>query len=682
MTYDRALELLRSATGSNVAEFRGGQWESIEAVVVGRRRVLVVQRTGWGKSAVYFVATRLLREAGMGPTVVVSPLLALMRNQIEMAARLGLSAKTVNSTNRDDWDAIFVEIAEGRVDVLFISPERLNNPEFRSEVLPDLLKSLGLLVVDEVHCISDWGHDFRPDYRRLANVVALLPPGVAVLGTTATANDRVVSDVREQLGENLMVVRGPLDRTSLRLQIVGLESPADRLAWLAGTIPGLAGSGIVYTLTIKGAQRVARWLRSQGVDAVAYSSETPDEERIDIERRLSDGSLKVVVATSALGMGYDNPFIQFVIHYQSPGSPVAYYQQVGRAGRAVDSAIGILMTGSEDADIQDYFIRTAFPTEEHVAEILGALDGADGLTVRQLEQVNIPAARLAGALKVLEVEGAVYREGSRWYRSAERYQYPRERVAAVTAQRRAEQAIMREIIEGDGCILHQLRLSLDDDSSAPCGRCSNCVGEVLPVAVPGGLAQAAVDFIRGESTTIEPRKRWPFPINGTTTIGRPFAEGRALTRWGDPGLAALVERGKYRDGSFSDDLVIAAVESIRRWSPRPAPEWVTSVPGLASGDLVGDFAVRLADRLRLPYLPAVRKLRVNRPQKTMENSTRQVKNLLGVFEVVSPCAGPVLLVDDMVDSRWTLTVVGDLLGRSGVSHVYPLALADTSRGSG
>jgi len=678
-TRERALDLLRAITGDD-AEFRPGQWEAIESVVARRRRVLVVERTGWGKSAVYFIATALLREAGMGPTVVVSPLLALMRNQIEMAERLGLEARTVNSTNREVWDRVFTEIANGEIEILFISPERLNNPEFRIGVLPDLLGALGLLVVDEVHCISDWGHDFRPDYRRLSRIVDLLPPGVAILGTTATANDRVIRDVEEQLGDGLVVVRGPLDRPSLRLQVMTLASRAERLAWLAEVVPALEGSGIVYALTIKDVRRVAEWLRSRGVDAAAYTGKTDPEERLEIERQLTEGALKVVVATSALGMGYDNPHIHFVIHFQSPGSPVAYYQQVGRAGRATESSVGVLLTGAEDADIQDFFIRTAFPTEPHVEAILTALDSADGMTTRQLETINLPAGRLGAALKVLEVEGAVYREGSRWYRSAERYRYPAERVAGVMEQRRVEQATMRRIIESNECIMHQLRRSLDDDSSSACGRCANCAGDVLPREVSEATVRAAVDFIGRQAAIIEPRKRWPQPLDGTVVIPHPLEEGRALTRWGDPGLALLVERGKYRDGGFSSELVEAAAELVSRWAPDPAPTWVTAVPTLRNDDLVGDFARRLADRLGVRYLPVVRKVKRNRPQKEMQNSTQQLRNVSGVFEVGSCPAEPVLLVDDMVDSRWTMTVIGGLLRGAGSGQVYPLALADTSRG--
>ena len=468
--------LLVELTNNPAATFRSGQREAIEAVTALGGRALVVQRTGWGKSAVYFIATKILRERGTGPTVIVSPLLALMRNQIEAASRLSLTAETVNSSNRDDWEDVFTAIDNNKIDILLISPERLNNPKFRSDILPDLLNRLGLLVIDEAHCISDWGHDFRPDYRRLQRIVEALPPSTPVLGTTATANNRVIEDVEEQLGSNLTVIRGTLDRPSLQLQVIDMPDKADRMAWLAQTIPDLDGAGIVYTLTISDAKRVARFLKKQEIDAEAYWGKSETEDRLDIEDRLTNNKLKVVVATSALAMGYDNPHIQFVIHFQVPGSPIAYYQQVGRAGRAVDKAYGIALSGAEDVRIQDYFIETAFPSEEVTAKILKALKSSKGLKQGELlERVNMMPSRLEGTLKILEVEEAVYREGGLWYRSAIAWSYPVERIASVTEHRRAEQQAMATYVKSEACLMAFLRLELDDEAEA-CGRCAFCTG--------------------------------------------------------------------------------------------------------------------------------------------------------------------------------------------------------------
>ena len=677
---DSALLHLRALTGNPDAGFRQGQLEAIRTIAVERGRALVVQRTGWGKSAVYFIATKMLRLQGAGPTVIVSPLLVLMRNQVEMAERLGLRAETVNSTNREGWQDVFARIESGEVDLLLISPERLNNPEFRQQVMPRLLENLGLLVIDEVHCISDWGHDFRPDYRRLRQVVDALPPNAPVLGTTATANARVVEDVRRQLGSDLLVLRGPLERDSLSLHVLAIPNKAERMAWLAQNIPRLPGAGIVYCLTVADANRVSRFLRGRGIDAHPYTGPMDHEERLTVEERLTSGDIKVVVATSALAMGYDNPRIEFVIHFQTPGSPVAYYQQVGRAGRAVERSYGVALSGSEDTDIQDWFISTAFPPQDAAAAVVEALGRAGGSSLIDLEQVaNLRRGRLESMLKILEVEGAVYREGRRWFRSARPWTYPAERIESVTAARRLEQAAMAEYVATDRCLMEFLRRHLDDEAATRCGRCANCAGQAFNTSTDPVLLEEALRSLRSEEIVIAPRLRPPAGLRDELDLREHnFMAGRALTRWGDPGLARRVEAGKYRDGEFSGALVDALVAMIGSWAPDPAPEWVTSIPSQGDPQLIPVFAAAVADRLRLPYVDAVRRIRGTPPQKTMQNSYQQARNVLDAFDITEVRPGPVLLIDDVVDSRWTFTVVANKLRRSGAGPVYPVALADAS----
>src|SRR5688500_4585952 len=507
-----ALAHLKRLAGPD-AEFRDGQLEAIDYLVAQRRRVLCVQRTGWGKSAVYFVATALLREQGSGPTLLVSPLLALMRNQVLAAEALGLRARTINSANRDDWAPIEAELARDEVDLLMISPERLNNPGFRREVLPGFIDRIGLLVVDEAHCISDWGHDFRPDYRRIAKLLPDLSPDVGVLCTTATANDRVVADVEAQLQTDagaLLTIRGTLDRPALRLEVVDLPGSAERLAWLATHVPKLPGSGIVYCLTIRDVAVVCDWLRTRGISAEPYSGESDPESRPGVERRLLANEVKAVVATSALGMGYDKPDLGFVVHYQAPGSPIAYYQQVGRAGRQLEEAHSILLRGIEDRQIQDYFIQVAFPPEQRVREVLDAMDASEGpISLPAIEQqVNIRRGRLEAMLKVLEVEGAVERTGAKWSRSGMDWSYDTERVERVTAERRAEQKAMEDYAKGDACLMQFLRAALDDPLAEPCGRCAVCTQPLFADPPPPELVREAVEFVRGRPVTFEPRKRW------------------------------------------------------------------------------------------------------------------------------------------------------------------------------
>jgi ATP-dependent DNA helicase RecQ len=687
--------LLRKLLGPGAA-FRAGQWEAIDLLANGRKQALIVQRTGWGKSIVYFLTTRHLRDQGAGPTLVVSPLLALMRNQIESAERLGLRAATINSSNTEEWEEVYRKVLAGSLDLLLVAPERFSNEEFFERFIIPVGQRVGLLVIDEAHCISDWGHDFRPDYQRIRRILQTLPPGVPVAATTATANDRVVNDVVRQLGSKLQVQRGPLRRESLRLQNLVLPSRAERLAWLADRIPSLPGTGIVYVLTVRDAGRVAGFLSSRGIKARAYSGDLEAEERHHLEQALLKNELKALVATTALGMGFDKPDLGFVVHFQRPGSVVHYYQQVGRAGRAIPEARGILLSGTEDAEIIDYFIESAFPPERHVGAVLRALEGSsDGLLKTEVEAVvNLRAAQVEKVLKILSIQSPApaVKEGSKWFRGPGQYVPDQQKIDALTALRRAEQSRMTEYVTTRSCLMEFLGRELDDPSAGPCGRCANCSpGDVLPDTASPDSIEAAIQYLRSQAIVIEPRKKWmagALPIygwkGGMIAADSRVLPGRALSTWGDDVWGALVAQGKH-SGLFSDDLVMASANLVRAaWKPAPFPTWVTCVPSLNHPRLVPDFSERLASALRIPFRPALRKVRVTEPQKAMQNSSTQARNLDGAFEVdpAGMLAGPCLLVDDLVDSKWTMTVAGALLRRAGCPCVYPFALADSSRASG
>src|SRR4051812_18028647 len=586
-------ELLKRLAGPD-ARFREHQREAITDLVEDRARVLCVQRTGWGKSAVYFLATSLLRETGAGPALIVSPLLALMRNQIAAAEKLGIRAHTINSTNRDGWDEVERLLAEDAVDLLLISPERLNNPQFRSSMLPLFAERVGLLVVDEAHCISDWGHDFRPDYRRLQEMISRLPAGVAVLCTTATANDRVVADIAEQLSLGhagaLRTYRGSLGRASLRLEVVELPAPADRLAWLATHLPGLPGSGIVYTLTKRDSEQVSEFLNAHGVPAEAYSGEVDTERRVEVEERLLRNQLKAVVATSALGMGYDKPDLGFVVHYQAPGSVISYYQQVGRAGRAIERADVVLLRGAEDRRIQDFFIEQAFPPRELVERVLAALNG--GATTSELmSAVNLGKGRLEAMLKVLDVEGAVAREGTRWVRVPSDWEYDGERYAKVTALRRREQAAMAAFGADGRCLMRALQEELDDPSPEDCGVCSVCTSPRFDGPLDPALVRAAALHLRSKPLVLEVKKMAPDAEGRMKKLPDDVRveEGRALARLGDGGWDPLVVAGR-RSGRFADELVEAAAEAVRTW--RPPVAWGAAGPARPRGGLRPGLAAR------------------------------------------------------------------------------------------
>jgi ATP-dependent DNA helicase RecQ len=684
---ERALELLRQALGDE-AEFRSGQLEAILELVESRRRVLVVERTGWGKSSVYFIATKLLREQGGGPTFLISPLLALMRDQVRTAERLGVNAVSIDSTNKGEWKKIEEQLARDEIDLLLLSPERLANNRFRTKTVPSVEKGIGLFVVDEAHCISDWGHDFRPDYRRIKALTANLPPGVPLLATTATANDRVVADVADQLGPDLVVIRGALSRDSLYMQVVKLGDQAERLAWLVGYLRTVKGSGIVYTLTVADALRVSSWLGDHGIDAPAYFGGLDTERRTALERRLLDNEVKALVSTVALGMGFDKPDLGFVVHFQRPSSVIAYYQQIGRAGRALERAEVVLLTGVEDDDIAEFFIAEAFPPEDIMRAILSETEPDDGATRSAIEaKVNAKPATVERGLKLLEVDGAIVRDGAKaWHRTPNPWQLDAERIDAVTAARHRELDRMREFVDTDECLMAFVTGELDGPDRGPCGRCANCAGPfALSDADPTLVGEANI-FLKRAYVPIDPRKMWGRGTDGKSKripLEAQLEEGLTLSRWGAAGWGAEVRRGKH-DERFSDALVDAVAEIIEtELNPAPAPTWVTSVPSRRH-EMVPDFARRLAERLGLPYRSVLTKTHETPPQKTMENGRQQEQNVIDTFAADDSSVeqGSVLLVDDVVDSGWTLTACGVALREAGSGPVYPVALADTSVGTG
>jgi ATP-dependent DNA helicase RecQ len=691
------LSLLRRALGSPTATFRDGQWEAIDALVNRQERLLVVQRTGWGKSSVYFIATRILRDRGRGPTLIVSPLLALMRNQIVAAERLGIRALTINSTNKEDWPALQRAVRANEADALLISPERLANDAFVENVLLPIADTVGMLVVDEAHCISDWGHDFRPDYRRLVNVLQRMPSNVPILGTTATANDRVVSDIQSQFG-NIVVQRGSLMRQTLALQTLRLPTQAARLAWLLEHINTLPGTGIIYTLTTRDADQVANWLNQNGVAASAYYGdvkadgfETSDAYRQHLEQQLLTNRIKALVATTALGMGYDKPDLGFVVHYQAPGSIVAYYQQVGRAGRGIDRAVGVLLSGREDDDIHQFFRGSAFPRERWVNRILEVLEESDGLSAMEIEEaVNLRRGQIEHVLKFLSVESPapVLKDGSKWKRTPVAYRMDHARIERLTEQRESEWREVQAYIDEQGCLMQFLSRALDDASPQVCGKCSSCVGRpVIASTASRTNILSAARFLRHSEIPLECNKQVAkgafaeYGFRGNLPLAERAEVGRILSRWADAGWGQIVVDDKH-SGRFRDELVTAVVEMLQdRWQPAPSPTWVTCVPSKNHPTLVPDFAGRLAAALGLPFLPVVTKVKDNEPQKGQQNRFHQCQNLDGVFAIEGDVpSGSVLLLDDVVDSGWTLTVIAALLKRAGSGPVWPLALTTSSMG--
>ncbi|GAA2175054.1 RecQ family ATP-dependent DNA helicase [Arthrobacter parietis] len=694
--HQQALAILRTLVGREDAAFHEGQFEAIEALVSGGRRALVVQRTGWGKSAVYFVASLLLRAMGAGPTLIVSPLLALMRDQVAAAERAGVRAAAINSANQTEWQEITTTLDADQLDVLLVSPERLNNPAFRENQLPELIRRTGLLVIDEAHCISDWGHDFRPDYRRLRDLITTLPQGVPVLATTATANSRVVKDVEDQLGTDgtaVYTLRGELARKSLRLGVLRLPSPRSRLAWLLTHLNDLPGSGIIYTLTVSAAEDTARLLRESGHSVLAYTGRTDPADREAAEKALKNNEVKALIATSALGMGFDKPDLGFVVHLGAPSSPVAYYQQVGRAGRGTPNADVLLLPGNEDREIWEYFATSSMPAEDKAQRILAELAGGTVLSTPALEaRVDVRRSPLELLLKVLDVDGAVQKVTGGWQATGRPWEYDRERYSRISAARVQEQNSMLDYENTSGCRMEFLAAALDDPLAAPCGRCDNCAGSWFSDEVSHDASESAASALGRVGVLLEPRSQWPsgmdklgVPVKGRIPADQQVSAGRALARMTDLGWGNRVREllaDSSEDAALDPAAVQACVRVLAEWQWDTRPVAVVSMPSRRRALLIRSLAESLAGVGRIPHLGALQLPQGWPSGSSGGNSAFRLAAVWERFAVpdegrawFAANPGPVLLVDDLADSRWSLTVAGRALRQAGAQEVLPFVLA-------
>ena len=679
--YAQAEKIIKRLYGEN-ARFREGQYEAIEAVMT-KKRVLVVQRTGWGKSLVYFVCTKLMRQENRGTTLVVSPLLVLMDNQIQAAEKMGLRCDVLNSSVKELRSDIIESLKSGELDILFITPETLFSEDVQKNI-KDI--KIGLFVVDEAHCISDWGHDFRLEYGKLKAVVSALPANVPILATTATANDRVINDLEQQLGGNVYISRGPLTRSSLSIQVLELPSRIERYAWILENINKLSGSGIIYCLTQRDCDYLAAFLKENGVSAEAYySKKSADGEQKNkkIEESFRKNEIKVIVATIKLGMGYDKGDIAFVIHYQMPQNIVSYYQQIGRAGRNIDRAYVFLMFGKEDEDILNYFINTAFPTEKETEDIMRFIKSRDGAKYGQiLSALNIRKQRVEKALDFLVNDGFVMKDKSVYYASPKPFVYKKDHYDAITKMRIAEMEQMKSLARAKSCYSKFIVNCLDDHSASDCGCCANCLShEILPSHPSLQYVHVAEKYINGLVIKIEPRKMWVY--SDCTESGKipvPNQTGICISKYGDPGYGELVKRDKYsKDKRFCNELVGKGAELLRPIVKQNGIKFITCVPSLRSG-IVRDYSERLADSLGLTFIEVLEK-RSAKQQKEMQNSEHQCGNAFLSFYTAENAVVPekIILVDDIVDSRWTLTVCGHRLCERGCKEVYPFAMADSSQ---
>jgi len=672
--YNEMKSLLQKSYGNN-AEFREGQYEAIEAALTNKR-TLVVQKTGWGKSLVYFSCAKYLRNHNAGITFVVSPLLVLMDNQLEAAQKIGLKASMLNHRTEDN-SAVIESIINGEIDIVFITPESL----FGDIIQQNLSKiDIALFVIDEAHCISDWGHDFRLEYGRLYKIINILPPNVSVLATTATANNRVIKDLTAQLGDNVFVSRGELARSSLAIQTINLPSKAQRYAWILNHINELPGNGIIYCITTRDCDRLAEFLQINGVNALSYHSRLDEEQNIESEKLLKENKIKALVATVKLGMGYDKDDISFVIHFQMPANVVAYYQQIGRAGRKLNKAYAILLHGKEDEEINDYFINSAFPHKSEVDEICECLSSG-GKSINQLSvAVNLRRNRIEKVLMFLEKDGCLFKDGSKYFLSAKQYKYDYEKFNKLKKIRNDEYDKIKGLTKTNECLMKYVVNCLDDYSLEKCNHCASCVGQpLISEEISQAAFEKALKYLNSLTFPIIPKLRWSSTeFTKQTKINHPNQEGICLSKYGDPGFGEMVKNGKYRDNHFSDELIVKSAEILNPIVQKYGVSHITCVPSLRS-NIVKDFSIKLAKELNISFLECLKKSEAP-PQKDMENSSHQCANAYSSFKVKELVDIPnkIILIDDVVDSGWTIAVCGNYLGEAGCEFVFPFALADSS----
>ena len=686
-----SLELLRKILSDPEANFRYGQWEAIDKVVNKKKKVLVIERTGWGKSIVYFLSTKLLRIKNSGPTIIISPLLSLMRNQVESANQMDINITRIDSTNEKEWDEIYNSISKNIVDAILISPERLSNEMFLENLLK-ISNKIGLLVVDEAHCISDWGHDFRPDYQRILSILKKMPRGMPILCTTATANKRVMDDISEQIGD-LEVQRGGLMRKSLSLQTKEMLSKEERLSWLCQNLQKLNGTGLIYTRTVRDAEKVSEWLKLNGFNVEAYHSRVKDAFRNTTERReyledlLLNNQIKALVTTNALGMGYDKPDIHFVIHYQLPGSLVSYYQQVGRAGRKINNAFCFAMLGREDRKINEYFIYNAFPEENLINNLLNIISDYDGISLYNLaDKLNVRIGKIEYALKYLSCQSPspIFKDKKFWKKTPVNFYLDKKKINYLMNLRKGELEDMYSYIKEKKCLMQFIGNYLDDIDIEKCGKCQNCKKEeLISTEIDENILEKARKFLKNSVEIILPRKQIPnssikeYNLKSNKTY---YKDGRCLSRWDDGVWGTMVKQDKLK-GRFREEILYQTIKMIKKWNPNPKPTLITYVPSRSKSDLVSSFCSNLAEQLGINFKHLIYKIKDNQPQKLQNNRFAQYRNLDGVFRINKDSLisdNSIFLIDDVIDSGATLHICSALLFNEGFTDIFPITLSDTS----
>jgi ATP-dependent DNA helicase RecQ len=668
MTRKEAENKLKKIFGFD--RFYDTQWDAIEKILQGKR-ILLIEKTGFGKSLCYqFPATQL-----EGTTVIFSPLIALMRDQVKKLNALGLSAKCINSNQTDEENnQIIKETKENRIKILYIAPERMENYEWL-ETSRQL--KLAMVVIDEAHCISVWGHDFRPSFRRIVSLVQLLPFNFPVLATTATATKRVEKDILGQMGGNTISIRGNLLRNNFHLRVIRVESEDEKMAWLGANIHKIPGNGIIYTGTRINTKIYSNWFEYLGISSIHYNAGLDGELRRDIEEGLLNNRWKCVVSTNALGMGIDKPDIRFIIHTQIPASPIHYYQEIGRAGRDGKPTYAILFYNAKDVDLPKAFIEGARPSVEEYKKVMDALK-QEPLGERHLiRKTNLKQTQVR-VIKSDLMDQKIIREVK--YGRDKKYEYqfdaPELDTKSFEALRNAKMQDLGKMIEyaeTDKCRMKFLCDYLGDSLNSNCGKCDNDLNK-----------QIIVNFTRDWRTRIESFRGDDFPVLEVETTRTNLVNGVAASYYGFSNVGATIHRCKYENGGdFPDFLLKLTLKVFRKKWGNEKFDLIVYVPPTESGNLVKNFAEKISTILNFPISHNLKKQRATEPQKVFQNSLLKKENISEAFEYTRPDevdGKSILLIDDIYDSGATIKELGKVFTNLGAVKIAPLVIAKTTGG--
>lgn len=654
----------------NIDRFYNKQWGTIEKILKGER-VLLIEKTGFGKSLCFQFPAILFK----GTTVIFSPLIALMRDQVKNLNSLGISAKCINSEQTPEENSqIISETKEGKLKILYIAPERQENSEW---IEATRQMNLSMVVVDEAHCISVWGHDFRPSFRRILNLVNLLPKGMPVLATTATATKKVEADIAQQMGGNLTIIRGNLMRENFRLFVIKVNSEDEKLIWLGKNLSKLPGSGILYTGTRVDTEIYSKWFEYLKIPSIGYNAGLDPDSRIAIENGLMKNQWKCVISTNALGMGIDKPDIRFIIHTQIPQSPVHYYQEIGRAGRDVDPADIILFYNPEDRDLPEAFIeggRPAIPKYEKVIEAVKS----ELLGERELmRRTNLKQTQIR-VIKADLVEQNIIREVT--IGRSKKFEYisgaPKLNPKAFEELRALKTADLEKMIgyvETKGSRMKYLCDFLGDSDDRFFKNCDNT-----------GLQKLKVTITPDWTEKLQAYRENYFPELKVETKGSNLVNGVAASYYGVSNVGAAIHRSKYENGgNFPDFLLRFTLKAFRKKFDQEKFDMILYIPPTKSGELVKNFAIKISQVLKFPISHNLRKQRQISEQKVFENSYLKADNVRDAFIYNNSTEiedKSILLIDDIFDSGATVKEIGRYLTNSGAKKIAPLVIAKTVGG--